>query len=115
MHLAVELSLPMVLQRIVELAVELTGATYGALGVLGSERRIDQFVTVGISNEDRLRIGHIPEGQGILGLLIDDAEPVHLKDLTKHHQSSGFPAHHPTMTSFLGPPVASRRRVLGNI
>jgi len=115
MTLAAELSLPLVLQRIVELAVELTGATYGALGVLGSERRIDQFITAGISNEDRVRIGHIPEGHGILGLLIDDAEPIHLQDLTRHPQSAGFPDHHPPMTSFLGAPVRARGRVFGNI
>ena len=115
MTLAAELSLPMVLQRIVELAVELTGATYGALGVLGSERRIDQFITVGIGDEARAQIGHIPEGRGILGLLIDDAQPIRLKDLASHPESSGFPDHHPPMTSFLGAPVRARGRVFGNI
>ena len=115
MTLAAELSLPVVLQRIVELAVELTGATYGALGVLGSERRIDEFITTGVSDATRAQIGHIPEGHGILGLLIDEAQPLRLKDLAAHPQSSGFPGHHPPMTSFLGAPVRARGRVFGNI
>ncbi|HEV1996898.1 MAG TPA: GAF domain-containing sensor histidine kinase, partial [Candidatus Dormibacteraeota bacterium] len=91
------------------------GATYGALGVLGSERRIDEFITTGISDAERARIGHIPEGHGILGLLIDEARPLRLKDLASHPQSSGFPGHHPPMTSFLGAPVRARGRVFGNI
>mgnify|MGYP003622936526 CR=1 FL=1 len=115
MTLAAELSLPAVLQRIVELAVELTDATYGALGVLGSERRIEQFITAGMTEEERALIGHIPEGSGILGLLIDEAKPIHLKDLTSHPASGGFPAHHPPMTSFLGAPVRARGRVFGNV
>lgn len=115
MTLAAELSLPVVLQRIVELAVELTGATYGALGVLGSERRIDEFITTGVSDATRAQIGHIPEGHGILGLLIDEARPLRLRDLAAHPQSSGFPGHHPPMTSFLGAPVRARGRVFGNI
>ncbi|MGI8608325.1 MAG: GAF domain-containing sensor histidine kinase [Candidatus Dormibacteria bacterium] len=115
MTLAAELSLPLVLQRIVELAIELTGATYGALGVLGSERRINEFITVGITEEARERIGHIPEGHGILGLLIDEAQPLRLKNLAGHPQSSGFPAQHPPMTSFLGAPIRARGRVFGNI
>jgi signal transduction histidine kinase len=115
MSLAAELSLPAVLQRIVELAAELTGARYGALGVLGSERRIEQFITTGLSDEERARIGPIPEGHGILGLLIDDARPLRLQDIAAHPSSSGFPANHPPMTNFLGAPVRARGRVFGNI
>jgi len=73
--LAAELSLPAALQRIVELAAELTGARYGALGVLGRDGTISEFIATGVSEEQRAAIGHIPVGRGILGVLIDDARP----------------------------------------
>jgi GAF domain-containing protein len=73
--LAAELSLPAALQRIVELAAELTGARYGALGVLGRDGTISEFITTGVSEEQRAAIGHIPVGRGILGVLIDNAGP----------------------------------------
>jgi GAF domain-containing protein len=73
--LAAELSLPAALQRIVELAAELTGARYGALGVLGRDGVISEFITTGVSDQQRAAIGHIPVGRGILGVLIEDATP----------------------------------------
>jgi signal transduction histidine kinase len=113
--LASELDLDAVLLRIVELATEITGARYGALGVLGDDRRIARFLTVGISPEERARIGDPPTGHGILGVLIDDARPVRIDDLARDPRSYGFPPRHPPMHSFLGAPVRALGRVFGNI
>ncbi|MGE3619903.1 MAG: GAF domain-containing protein [Acidimicrobiia bacterium] len=111
-----DLDLPAMLRRIVERAVDLSGATYGALGVLDDTRtRLAQFVTVGIDDEQRRAIGPLPEGHGILGLLIVDAAPLRLPDLTEHPDSYGFPPGHPTMTSFLGVPIRVRDEVFGNL
>lgn len=115
MMLASELSLPALLQRMVELAAELAEARYAALGVLGAHGGIEQFITHGISDEARAAIGHIPHGGGILGVLITDAKPLRLKRLQEHPRSVGFPPNHPPMTSFLGVPVAVRGRVFGNL
>ena len=113
--LAAELDFETVLEHIVDLAIELTGATYGALGVLGSDRRIERFITKGISDEDRARIGAPPTGHGILGLLIERREPVRLPDLTKDPRSYGFPPNHPPMRSFLGAPLRALGRIYGDI
>ncbi|WNM36594.1 GAF domain-containing sensor histidine kinase [Streptomyces sp. Li-HN-5-11] len=110
-----DLELEVVLQRIVESAVSLVDAKYGALGVLGEEGTIKQFVTVGIDEETIARIGHYPHGEGILGLLIRHPEPLRLADLAQHPSSVGFPAGHPPMTSFLGAPVRVRDQVFGNL
>jgi signal transduction histidine kinase len=113
--LASELGLEAVLQRIVDEAVDLTGATYGALGVLGVDGRIAEFVTTGITPEQRAAIGDPPTGHGILGLLIRDPRPVRIPNLAYHELSYGFPPNHPPMTSFLGAPVTSRGTVFGNL
>jgi two-component system, NarL family, sensor histidine kinase DevS len=113
--LAAELSLPAALQRIVELAAELTDARYGALGVLGRDGLITEFITTGVSDYERAAIGHIPVGRGILGVLIDDARPLRLHDITADPRSVGFPANHPPMRSFLGAPVTARGQVYGNL
>ena len=113
--LAAELDFETVLEHIVDLAIDLTGATYGALGVLGSDRRIERFITKGISDEDRARIGAPPTGHGILGLLIERREPVRLPDLTQDPRSYGFPPNHPPMRSFLGAPLRALGRIYGNI
>jgi signal transduction histidine kinase len=113
--LSAELDLDTVLRRIVELACDITGATYGALGVLGEDRRIERFITTGISPEARAAIGDPPTGHGILGVLIDEARPIRLPDLTKDPRSIGFPPNHPPMRSFLGAPVRALGRVFGNI
>jgi signal transduction histidine kinase len=110
-----ELSLEAVLQRLVELAAELTEAQYGALGVLGPDGRIAQFLTTGITPAQRVAIGDPPTGHGILGLLIREPRPVRIGNLTQHPLSYGFPPNHPPMTSFLGAPVSSRGRVYGNL
>jgi signal transduction histidine kinase len=113
--LASDLSLETVLQRIVDEAVDLTDATYGALGVLGEDGGIAEFVTTGISAEQRAAIGDPPTGHGILGLLIRDPRPIRIPNLADHELSHGFPPNHPEMTSFLGAPVSSRGTVFGNL
>ena len=116
MVLASELALDTVLRRIVELAVELTGARYGALGVLTPDgRRIEEFITVGVTDEERAAIGDPPVGHGLLGALITEARPMRLPDIAADPRSVGFPPHHPPMRSLLGAPVAGRGRVFGNI
>jgi signal transduction histidine kinase len=113
--LSSELSLPVILQRIVDLAVDLTGARYGALGVLGPDGSITEFITTGVTEAERAAIGHIPVGRGILGVLIDDATPLRLRDLAEDPRSVGFPPNHPPMRSFLGAPVSARGHVFGNL
>jgi signal transduction histidine kinase len=116
MILASELSLDAVLQRIVELAVEITDARYGALGVLTPNgRAIEEFITVGVTPEERAAIGDPPVGHGVLGLLIDEVGPLRLPDIGADPRSVGFPPNHPPMRSFLGAPVVARGRVFGNI
>jgi signal transduction histidine kinase len=110
-----ELALPALLRRIVEGACDLVDARYGALGVLGPDRTLAQFVTVGIDDATRTRIGHEPRGAGILGLLIVDPRPLLLDDLTQHADSYGFPPGHPEMRTFLGVPVRVRDDVFGNL
>jgi len=113
--LASELGLEAVLQRIVDEAVDLTDATYGALGVLGPDGRIAEFVTTGITPEQRAAIGDPPTGHGILGLLISDPRPIRIPNLADHELSYGFPPNHPPMKSFLGAPVSARGTVFGNL
>jgi signal transduction histidine kinase len=114
--LASELDLDAVLERIVELAVAITGARYGALGVLGETTpRIERFVTRGITDEQRAAIGHLPEGKGILGLLIREARPIRIPEIGDDPRSAGFPPNHPPMHSFLGAPVRALGQVFGNI
>jgi GAF domain-containing protein len=113
--LAADLSLPSTLQRIVELAAGLTGARYGAMGVLGRDGTITDFVTTGITAEERAAMGHIPHGRGILGVLIDDARPLRLHDIAEDPRSVGLPPHHPPMRTFLGVPVKAGGRVYGNL
>ncbi|HEY8545605.1 MAG TPA: GAF domain-containing protein [Acidimicrobiales bacterium] len=111
-----DLDLPAMLRRIVEAAVDLVDARYGALGVLDESRsRLAQFITVGIDDETYNAIGHLPEGHGILGLLILDSKPLRLPDLSEHPDSAGFPPHHPPMRSFLGVPIRVRDEVFGNL
>src|SRR5579864_6209865 len=113
--LAAELSLPIVLQRIVDLAAQVTDARYGALGVIGDGDRLVEFVTTGVSAQQRRLIGALPRGHGVLGLLIHDPRPVRIKNIAEHEKSTGFPPNHPPMHSFLGAPVQAMGRVFGNI
>jgi signal transduction histidine kinase len=111
-----ELSLPDVLRRIVHAGCALVDARYGALGVLTEDGRgLAAFVNEGFPPEIEHRIGHLPEGRGILGLLITDPKPIRLANLAEHPLSSGFPPGHPPMHSFLGVPILTRDRVFGNL
>jgi signal transduction histidine kinase len=103
------------LRRIVQAAADLVDAQYGALGVLGRDGSVVEFVHVGIDAATAERIGPLPTGEGILGLLIDHPVPIRLDDLTAHPASIGFPENHPPMSSFLGVPVRVRGEVFGNL
>jgi signal transduction histidine kinase len=109
------LELDSTLQRIVQAAVELVGARYGALGVLGQRDNLSQFVYVGIDPETRSKMGHLPEGKGLLGLLIKEPKAIRLHDLAAHTASVGFPPNHPPMHSFIGVPVRVRDEIFGNL
>jgi signal transduction histidine kinase len=109
------LDLESTLRRIVEAAVGLVDATYGALGVIGEGKRLAEFIPVGVSPEEISRIDHWPEGRGLLGLLIDDPRPLRLANIASHPASSGFPDGHPPMRAFLGVPVRVRDEVFGNL
>jgi two-component system, NarL family, sensor histidine kinase DevS len=112
---ASDLELEQVLHRIVDAAISLVDARYGALGVLGAEGGLSQFVAVGIDEETRKLIGPLPQGKGMLGLLIEHPEPIRLANLADHPASTGFPAGHPPMRTFLGIPVRVRDDVFGNL
>jgi two-component system, NarL family, sensor histidine kinase DevS len=109
------LDLESTLQRIVEAAVGLVDASYGALGVIGEDKQLAEFVPVGLSQEEIGKIHHWPEGRGLLGLLIDDPRPLRLANIGAHPASSGFPDGHPAMRGFLGVPVRVRDEVFGNL
>jgi len=111
-----ELSLEAVLHKLTETARELTGARYAALGVIDpSGERLERFIAVGVDEETRRRIGRLPEGRGILGVLIREARPIRLHDLTADPRAAGFPPHHPPMRSFLGVPILLRGVAYGNL
>ena len=109
------LELPAVLRTIVEAAVELVGATYGALGVIGEDGGLEQFIHVGMPEDAVERIGHLPEGHGLLGALIDDPRPIRIASIADDPRSAGFPQGHPPMTAFLGVPITVRDAVYGNL
>ena len=114
--LSSELSLDAVLQRIVEAAAELTDARYAALGVIDpSGTGLERFLVTGFDEETQRAIGELPRGRGILGTLIRDAKPLRLARLSEHPDSSGFPANHPPMTTFLGVPILLRTVAYGNL
>ena len=114
--LITEVSLEGVLQRVVEVAAEVIGARYAAIGVLAPDGRLlESLTTFGIDAELRAQIGPLPRGHGILGLVIRASRPIRLPDLTRHPDSYGFPPHHPPMHSFLGVPIVGKRGVFGNL
>ncbi len=111
-----ELELEQVLRHIVESAVALVDARYGALGVIGPDgEQLSEFLTVGVSEEETAAIGPYPRGHGILGELIRHPEPLRLPKLSEHPSSYGFPPNHPPMNSFLGVPIRVRDQVFGNL
>jgi signal transduction histidine kinase len=104
-----------VLRRIVEAAVTLVNARYGALGVVGEDGRLAEFIPVGLDEAEIAAIDHWPEGLGLLGRLISDPRPLRLPNIADHIYSSGFPDGHPPMRTFLGVPVRIRDEVYGNL
>jgi len=115
MDVVAGLDLHSTLERIVGSAVHLSNATYGALGILNSEKQVSEFIHVGMEKNQVTAIGELPQGLGVLGLLISHPHAVRLADLTKHPVSFGFPANHPPMNSFLGVPLRVRGVVFGNL
>ncbi|HTZ22931.1 MAG TPA: GAF domain-containing protein [Streptosporangiaceae bacterium] len=109
------LDLEAVLRQIVEAAVMLVDARYGALGVIGEGGRLAEFIPVGLDEEQIAKIHHWPEGLGLLGELITNPEPLRLSDMSAHPQSFGFPEGHPPMKTFLGAPVRIRDEIFGNL
>jgi len=109
------LSLPVVLLRIAEAARELVGARYAALGVLAPEGGLAEFVHTGMSDGLVAEIGHLPQGKGLLGALVDHPEPIRLARIADDPRSCGFPPGHPPMNSFLGVPIRIRDEVFGNL
>jgi signal transduction histidine kinase len=114
--LSSELSLEMLLRQLIETAVELTGAQYGALGVIDRlGTGLEQFITVGMDAETHARIGDLPHGRGILGVLIRERQSLRLEELGQDPRSVGFPPGHPPMATFLGVPILLRGTAFGNL
>src|SRR5688572_20272908 len=110
-----DLDLRSTLSRIVASACQVADARYGALGVIGPDRTLVEFITDGVSVAEHHGIGDLPTGRGVLGLLIDEPQPVRFDDISAQPRSFGFPPGHPVMRSFLGVPVRIRGRVYGNL
>ncbi len=110
-----DLDLSTVLRNIAESARKLVNAKYAAMGVIGADGQLEQFIHVGMDASIVDQIDHLPDGKGLLGALIQDPQPVRLTCLADDHRSSGFPANHPPMTSFLGVPIRVRDEVYGNL
>jgi signal transduction histidine kinase len=114
--LVAELDPEVIFREVLEVACELTGARYAALGVLDEDRHeLERFITHGIDEEARQAIGNLPRGRGVLGLLIEQPRPLRLGDVGHHPRSYGFPPGHPPMTNFLGVPVLIRGHAWGNL
>jgi GAF domain-containing protein len=113
--IASDLSLESLLERLVTVAAELTGARYAALGVIDrTGQQLERFITTGIDDETHQAIGDLPRGRGILGALINEATPLRLHDLSDDPRSAGFPENHPPMHTFLGVPILLRGVAYGN-
>jgi GAF domain-containing protein len=111
-----DLDLESVLQTVLDAARDLTGARYAALGVLNDGGDgLERFLTLGIDGATRARIGDLPQGHGVLGVLIKHPQPLRLADVGSHPHSYGFPAGHPPMSTFLGVPIRIRDAVFGNL
>ena len=110
-----ELSLQAVLQRLLEVAKAHVGARYAAMSILGPDGETAQFISSGISDEERERIGDPPDGHGLLGLLLREGQSLRLPDIEKDPRHADFPPNHPPMKSLLGVPVVHKGRVIGNL
>jgi signal transduction histidine kinase len=116
LSISADLEMASVLQNIIDAAMDLVDARYGAIGVLDETKTaLAEFVTAGLDDETYRAIGDLPKGHGILGLLIVEPKPLRLPDLREHPESYGFPPHHPPMRSFLGVPIVVRQEVFGNL
>jgi signal transduction histidine kinase len=115
MALAAEFDLSGLLQRFVERSREITGARYGAMSVLGDDGKIAEFITSGLTGEERARIGDPPVGRGLLGVIMREGRALRLADMAADPRAGGFPPHHPPMRSLLGVPVISRGATIGNL
>lgn len=113
--LSSDLDLASVLQRVVDLSCEVTDARYGALAMLDEGGKIAEFLTAGISQEERERIGQLPEGKGLLGLILRQGQTLRVDRITDDARSAGFPPHHPVMTSFIGLPIVYEGRSVGDL
>ena len=109
------LDIDQVLQLIVDRVRELVSATYAALGIVDETGRITQFITSGITAEERAAIGDLPRGRGLLGLIIRENRAYRVANIAAHPESYGFPPNHPTMTSFLGVPITVKGDVVGRL
>jgi signal transduction histidine kinase len=114
-EISADLELETTLRRIITAAMKLTGARYGAVGVRAPDGTLASFLYEGIDDEKRRQIGRLPVGKGVLGLLLNRADPVRLDDLTQHPTAVGFPEHHPPMAAFLGVPITIRGQVFGSL
>jgi signal transduction histidine kinase len=115
LELVNDVSLETLLERIAATACEQSGARYAALGVLDDDGTLKQFISVGMSSEEIMRIAHPPTGRGLIGALMNTDVPVRIPHIKAHPKSSGFPANHPKMTSFLGVPIRARDKQVGQI
>ncbi|GAA1336579.1 GAF domain-containing sensor histidine kinase [Arthrobacter roseus] len=113
--MADDIDLDTVLERVISAACQLVDARFGALGVIGPDRMLSHFITVGLRDDEVQRIGALPTGHGVLGLLMSEPHPVRLSDLRQHLRATGFPANHPQMSSFLGVPIRIHGTVFGNL
>lgn len=113
--LSSDLDLPTLLQKVVDLSREVTDARYGALALLDEQGGVAEFITAGISQKERERIGHPPEGKGLLGIVIREGEALRVDRILDDPRSAGFPPHHPVMTSFIGLPIVYEGRVVGDL
>jgi len=110
-----ELSLQAVLQKVVQVAKKQIGATYAALSVLGPDGNISQFITEGVTEEERTAIGSLPAGRGFLGILLHKGETLRVSDIAADPRGVGFPPNHPAMKSLLGVPLVFSGRIIGNL
>ena len=111
-----DLELPVLLRHVIDEALSMTNARYGAIGVLNEDRTaLAEFITVGLTSEEEKEIGARPTGRGVLGLLINEPKALRMAQISSHPDSFGFPAGHPPMSSFLGVPIKVRDEVYGNL
>ena len=113
--LSSDLDLDSVLQRVVDLSRDVTDARYGALALLDEDGSVLEFLTSGISQEERERIGRLPEGKGLLGVVMREGETLRIDRIADDPRSGGFPPNHPAMTSFVGLPIVYEGRIVGDL